>query len=84
MTTTQHPTNAAIITANMMAIRYRLFRALEAVRFSCKAMKAENQDLAIGFILDVERQLPECEALYRTIVMLHRSRNSIEQNEVRS
>ena len=38
-----------------------------------------NQD-----ILDLERILPECDALYRTVILLHRSRDSFEQNEVMS
>lgn len=84
MTTSPHPTNAAIIAANLMALRNRLRRALAAVRFGCSALNAGNQNLAIGSILALERQLPECEALYRTIVMLHRSCDSVEQNEVRS
>ena len=36
-----------------------------------------NQNLAIGNILDLERLIPECDALYRTILLLHRSRDMV-------
>jgi hypothetical protein len=76
--------NTGIITANLTALHARLWKALAEVADAQRAMALNQQNMAIGTILDLERILPECDALYRTIILLHRSRDSFEQNEVHS
>ena len=78
------PTNRDIIAANMTALHMRLQAAQSAANAAIAAMADHNQNRAVGSILDPERLLPECDALYRTIMLLHRSHGSFEQNEVHS
>jgi hypothetical protein len=78
------PTDAQIITANFAALRGRLRHASVLAFDACTAMTEARQNLAIGTIAELERILPECDALYRTIMLLYRSRDSFEQNEVHS
>jgi hypothetical protein len=84
MTKPNSPTNSAIIAANLAALRARLRHASAVAFDACTAMTEQRQNLAIGTIAELERILPECEALYRTIILLHRSSDSFEQNEVHS
>ena len=84
MSKTSQETNAAIIAANLVALHARLRHALAEVVEASRAMCLNQQAMAIGTILDLERILPECDALYRTIIMLHRSRDSFEHSEVQS
>jgi hypothetical protein len=84
MSTPYPTTYATMIAANLDALYLRLRQALKLADDSRLAMADGKQNLAIGTIVDLERVLPECEALYRTILILHRSRDSFEQNEVRS
>lgn len=84
MTEPTPPTSRDIIAANLMALHARLAEAQRAAGDAVIAMAARNQNLAIGHILDLERMLPECEALYRVILLLHRSRDRFERNEVMS
>jgi hypothetical protein len=84
MTKLATPTNAEIITANLAALRSRLRYASVLAFDACAAMTEARQNLAIGTIAELERILPECDALFRTIMLLHRSRDSFEQNEVHS
>jgi len=39
-------------------------------------MSAGERNLAIGNILDLEQLLPEAEALYRAIIVLHKDRDA--------
>jgi hypothetical protein len=84
MTKPTTPTNAEVINANLAALRDRLRHASVLDFDACTAMTEARQNLAIGTIGELERILPECDALYRTIMLLHRSRDSFEQNEVHS
>jgi hypothetical protein len=84
MSNTPHHANAAIIAANLVALRLRLRRALHVATAAVAAMTEGNQNRAIGTILECERILPECDALFRTILLMHRSRDSFKQNEVHS
>jgi hypothetical protein len=84
MKNTSQETNAAIISANLVALHARLRHALAETTIASKAMCDGQQNMAIGTILDLERILPECDALYRTIIMLHRSHDSFDQSEVHS
>lgn len=68
----------------MMALHIRLQVAQRAASHGIIALADHDQNLAVGHLLDVERMLPECDALTRIIVLLHRSRDSFEQNEVHS
>ena len=84
MTKPKTPTDAEIIAANLAALRGRLRRASVRALDACTAMSEARQNLAIGTIAELERILPECDALFRTIMLLHRSRDSFEQNQVHS
>lgn len=84
MNNTSQETNAAIIAANLVALHARLQHALAEVAEASHAMCLDRQAMAIGTILDLERILPECDVLYRTIIMLHRSRDSFQLGEVQS
>jgi hypothetical protein len=77
-------TNASIITANLEALHIRQQPATRLAGAASVAMADHNQNRTIGTILECETILPECDALYRTILLMHRSRNSFEQNEVHS
>ena len=83
MTKPTTPTNAEIIAANLAALHGRLRHAsvlaptlVRHGRGASEPRHRHNRGL--------ERILPECDALYRTIMLLHRSRDSFEQNEVHS
>lgn len=39
---------------------------------AASALSARQRDLAIGIVLPLERMLPECEALFRASLILHR------------
>jgi hypothetical protein len=83
--TKQSETNAAIISANLVALHARLRHALAEVTDASAAMTISEQNRAIGCICDLGRVLPECEALYRTIMMLHRTPDHFSfAEEVRS
>jgi hypothetical protein len=83
--TKQSETNAAIISANLVALHARLRHALAEVKDASAAMLIGEQNQAIGCIGDLGRVLPECEALFRTIMMLHRTPDCFAtDNEVRS
>ena len=84
MPATQSTTNAVIITANLEALHIRLQYAARLAGAAAVAMAQDNQNRAIGTILECEILLPECDALFRTILLMHRSRTSFEQNEVHS
>jgi hypothetical protein len=73
MTTPTPPTCSDIIAANLMALHARLRSAEQAASEAIIAFAWLNRNLAIGHLLDLERILPECDALYRTIILLHRS-----------
>lgn len=79
MRDTPESVNAAIIAANLVALHARLKIALAMVTDASRAMTADNQNLAMGSILDLESIIPECDALYRTIVLLHRSRHVVAE-----
>ena len=64
--------NEAIL-ANIVALHDRLGEALTRAELACEAMRDGQRNLAIGTILEFERSLPECEALFRTALLLHRS-----------
>lgn len=72
MTTTQPATRNDLIAVGLMALHGRLRAAETTAGGAIIAMAARNQNLAIGHLLDLDRILPECDALYRTIILLHR------------
>jgi hypothetical protein len=82
MSTMTEPTNAAIIAANLHALRQRLRRGLTVTTAAINAASDNKPTLAIGTCLDLETLLAECASLYRTIMLLHRSNGGVEQNEV--
>lgn len=64
----------ASLTSHLEALRLRLDLAGLATRRATTALVDGNRNLAMGTVLDLEYLLPECDALYRTIMLLHRSR----------
>ena len=84
MTTTRPNPNTAIIAANLEALHIRLQHAMRQVGQARQAMVEKRQNLAIGCIIELEHVLPECDALFRTVLLMHRSRTGFEQNEVHS
>ena len=62
------------IAANLDVLRLRLAVAAGLVAEACTAMAAGQQNQAIGTIIDLEQGLPECDALLRATLVLHRMR----------
>ena len=61
------------IGSNLELLHQRLQRATTSALHATATMAAGNRNLAIGYMFDLERLLPECDALYRTVLLLHRS-----------
>ena len=61
------------ILANIVALHDRLSEAATQASEACKAMRDGQRNRAIGMILEFEHILPECDALFRTALLLHRS-----------
>jgi hypothetical protein len=72
MTTLSPATRNDLIAVGLMALHTRLQAAEETAGGAIIAVAARHQNLAIGHLLDLDRILPECDALYRTIILLHR------------
>lgn len=72
------------ILANLDMLQLRLTQARFRAADALTAMRVGQRKLAIGLALDLEQLLPEIDALYRTIMMLHRTRDvGIVPEEVR-
>lgn len=71
--------------ANIDVLHFRLTQARFRAADALVAMRADKRNLAIGILLDLEQLLPEIDALYRTVRLLHRSRDlSQTTDEVRA
>jgi hypothetical protein len=68
--------NAAIL-GNLEMLSSRLAIASSLAEKAAGAMRNDYRNLAIGAIIPFEELLPEIEALYRVIIMLHRSPESV-------
>jgi hypothetical protein len=64
-----------LIAANLDMLQQMLDRARTSALQASAAMADGKPSLAIGCTLDLEQLLPESEALYRTVLMLHRGRH---------
>lgn len=74
--------NGAML-ANIGLLQYRLTQARFHAADALAAMRNEKRNLAIGILMDLEQLLPEIDALYRVIRLLHGSRNlSLTTDEV--
>lgn len=60
------------IAANLAALSERLSEAAMLAKEAHEAMEQDNQNLAIGTVLDFERRLPEAQALFAAAMALHR------------
>jgi hypothetical protein len=69
-----------LIAANLDMLHQMLDRARTSALQASAAMTAGQRSLAIGHALDLDELLPESEALYRTVLMLHRSRHGEAQS----
>lgn len=81
---TDQPTNAAIVAANLIALQHRLRRALRVTTEAVRANNDGQRNLVTGTLLDLASLLPECDALYRTIMLVQRSGFECDSDEVRS
>lgn len=66
--------NSAML-ANIDVLHFRLTQARFRAADALAAMRIENRNLAVGMLLDFEQLLPEIDALYRVIRLLHRTRD---------
>jgi hypothetical protein len=64
-----------VIAANIAALYHRLDDAARIAASSSAAAIGDYHNLAIGRILPLEQILAESEALFRVILLLHRSRD---------
>ena len=60
------------IAANLAALTQRLTQAAELAKEAHVAMERNEQNMAIGTIIDFDRLLPETLALYNAAIALHR------------
>ena len=60
------------IAANLAALSERLNEAATLAKEAHEAMEQDNQNLAIGTVLDFEKRLPEAQALFAAAMALHR------------
>lgn len=67
------------ITANLEALQTRLIRAAALVGEARLAMAEAKRNQAIGTILELDETLPECDILFKTIIMQHRARRRDEE-----
>ena len=75
MSTLTNDARVTAIAANLEVLKLRLRSAADLVAEACTAMAADEQNQAIGTVLDLERGLPECDALLRATLALHRMRD---------
>jgi len=67
--------------ANLAALAYQLNDASKRVSYARNAMEAHNRNLAVGTVLPLERTLPECETLLRSVLALQSWRNRLPTQE---
>ena len=72
MTTLQPETNTMAIATNLVVLRSRLRHAADLVEEACTVLAAGHRNQAIGTISELDRTLPECDALLRATLVLHR------------
>jgi hypothetical protein len=83
LTTIPATVDGAIL-ANIDILHLRLAQARFRAADALTAMRSGQRNLAIGTLIDLEQLLPEIDALYRTVMLLHRTRDiGIAAEEVR-
>ena len=75
MSTLTNDARVTAIAANLDVLKLRLRNAADLMAEAYTAMAAGEQNQAIGTVLDLERGLPECDALLRATLALHRMRD---------
>ena len=63
--------------ANLAALAYQLDDASKLVASARDAMEAHNRNLAAGTVLPLERTLPDCVTLLRSVLALHSWHNRL-------
>lgn len=63
--------------ANLAALAYQLDDASKLVTYARNAMEADDRNLAVGSVLPLERILPECVTLLRSVVALQSWHNQL-------
>jgi hypothetical protein len=69
------------IHANLAALALQLENARLMAVCAAEAMEAQDRNLALGTMLPLERILPECETLLRSVLALHSWRKQFPQQE---
>ena len=69
------------IHANLAALALQLENAHRMAACAKDAMEARDRNLALGTMLPLERILPECETLLRSVLALHSWRNQLPRQE---
>ena len=72
------------IAANLENLELRLVLATNRVASAREAMRDGKRNLAIGTLLSLEQTLPEAQALFSTILLLHRGSPVTLNGEVQS
>lgn len=67
--------------ANLAALAYQLADASKLVTSARDAMEAHNRNLAIGTVLPLDRILPECVTLLRSVLALQSWHNQLPTQE---
>ena len=70
MSKPSNPIDLAIL-ANISALQVIAASLNESILSAHAAMREGNKNLAIGNLLDLDRLLPEADALYRAAIVLH-------------
>ena len=63
--------------ANLAALAYQLDDASKLVGSARDAMEAHNRNLAVGTVLPLDRILPDCVALLRSVLALQSWHNQL-------
>ena len=67
--------------ANLAALAYQLDDASKLVIAARNALEAHDRNLAIGIVLPLERSLPECVMLLRSVLALQRWHNQLPSQQ---
>ena len=62
-----------VITANLEGLAQRLSEMAQLAKEASDAMEQGKQNQAIGTVLSFESQIPEVEALFKSVILMHRN-----------
>ena len=67
--------------SNLVVLSYQLAEATKLADSAREAMEAHDRNLAIGTVLPLERILPQCETLLRSVIALQTWHNQLPTRE---